>query len=240
MVSLVIWGVNQISVQALSLLEWTVQLVISRAVCSLWKDKHSSPSLPQFSLKPLHTVTCGELWSGNKTKRPVRLLSCMWGRCIDLRALLLHCTKQRRAHYTMACRLVLFWSSSLWKGLKASVSLLAVTSSIHLHTENKFTQSTPSSLCFSNVALWCERRWHALLMWQIFRPKAKVCVWWAKREVHSSEKTAQDAHPPSSQQKPCAQERCAAECVQRSGRPVIEWPWQTRFQCLLRLLVMYK
>lgn len=55
----------------------------------------------QLSLKPLHTVTCGELWSGNKTNLPVRSLGSMWGRCIDLRALLLHCTKQRGTHYTI-------------------------------------------------------------------------------------------------------------------------------------------
>lgn len=87
--------------------EWTVQPVIrgtvgfSQRKRSLHLAVYHSFGMLQLSLKPLHTVTCGELWSGNKINHPVRSLSSMWGRCIDLRALLLHCTKERRTHYTM-------------------------------------------------------------------------------------------------------------------------------------------
>lgn len=90
-----------------------------------------------LSVKPLHTVTCGELWRGNKTKHPVHSPSSMWGRCIDLRALLLHCTKKRGTHYTISLSSILIQlSPRRTAGLKGSVFLL-VTSIIQYHTENK-------------------------------------------------------------------------------------------------------
>lgn len=119
----------------------------------------------QLSLKPLHTVTCSELWSGNKTNRPVRSLSSMYGRCIDLRALLLHCTKQRGTHYTIQLGAILI-HLSLWKRtvcLKGLVSMLTVTSITHYPAENKATRFPPSTEWLCNVALWCKQRWHAPL-----------------------------------------------------------------------------
>lgn len=140
------------------------------AVCSSWRDKHSSPSLPQFircsshwdHFTQSHVVWNGmELWNGNKTNHPVCSLSSMWGRCIDLRALLLHCAKQRRTHYTIPLGAILIQLS-----LKRTVclkGLVPVTCIIHYHTENKATWFPLSSQCPSNVALWCKQWWHALL-----------------------------------------------------------------------------
>lgn len=121
----------------------------------------------QPSLKPLHIVTCGELWRGNKTNHPVHSLSSMWGRCIDLRALLY---KKREEHITQY-RLVLFWSSSLWKRiacLKGLVSMPLVTSIMHRHTENKTTWFSPciQSLSSMFTVMSTEMMCMVMVIWQ--------------------------------------------------------------------------
>lgn len=128
-----------------------VQCVITGTMWEAFISQSAAVQSLQLSLKPLHTVTCGELCGGNKTNHPVHSLSNMWGRCIDLRALLLHGTKKRGTHYTIPLgaifdpTLSLSLSKKIKKNrtacLKGSVSTTVTTGIIH--AENKSTWFPP-------------------------------------------------------------------------------------------------
>lgn len=169
LVILVVWTLNHILVGAL--IAGVNCPVCDQRDCLLLLEREAFISQSatvqsqQLSLKPLHAVTCGELWSGNKTNRPVRSLGSMWGRCIDLRALLLHCTKQRGTHYTIPLGAILI-QLSLWKGLFAwKVWRLRWRwqASFTVTLKMKPLDFPLSSQRLCKVALWCKRRWHALL-----------------------------------------------------------------------------
>lgn len=87
-----------------------------------------------------------------------------------------------------------------------------------------------------------------VLIWQIFRTQAKVCVCWAKQEVHSSGKTAHDTNIPHHHNTNHVYWKNEIQSVHNTmtGLPTLQWPlypgrpWQMCLKCLLCLLVIYE
>lgn len=216
MVSLLIWALNQIKIITAENLcglssVWSVCLLLIEREALM--SQSATIQLLQLLLKPFHTVTCGEVWSGNKTNHPVRFLSSMWGRCIDSRALLLHCIKQRRTHYTIplgAILIELSLSRTVW--LKGLVLIQAVANVIHYHIENETIWFPLSSHSTSVMLRHDVDSDDCCVRWQIFRSKAKVCVCCTKQEIHPSGRIAQETNIPH-QHKPCVLEKCNTECA---------------------------
>lgn len=176
--------------------EWTVQPVIrgtvgfSQRKRSLRLAVYHSFGMLQLSLKPLHTVTCGELWSGRPTTPCALSAACEGG--VLICELCCYIVQKREEHITQ-CRSVLFWSSSLWKGLFGwKVSVLAVTSVTHYHTENKTTWFPPCSQYLYNDVNGDDM--HCFLNVTEFQnQKLRYVCRCAKWEAHSSWETA-DSH----------------------------------------------
>lgn len=159
-----LWGTLQLP-------DSTVQCVIRGALyVPVMKNKTNTTLISQSgtvqslqpSLKPLHTVTCGELWRGNKTNHPVHSLSSMWGRCIDLRALLykkerntLHNTAWFYFDPALSEKGLLAWKA--WFPCRWWQASFAVT--LEIKPLDFLRVSRASVLC----SPWCQQKWRAWL-----------------------------------------------------------------------------
>ncbi len=87
-----------------------------------------------------------------------------------------------------------------------------------------------------------------MLIWRIFRAKAKVCVWRAKQEVHSSGTSGQGTNIPHRHNKNHSWWKILIQHVHNTmadlpmllGPLCIARPWQMCFQCLLWPPVIYE